>query len=361
MKIGFLLNDLSSGGMEHFAAFTAGYFSSLNIDTGIVILSDKEPFYEMKKDVTLTKLGLCDISALSGFKRLFAIMKKAFQIRTAVKKLDFDILIGVGDIMSLYSLFCSVFTRTKCIGTERTNPEFNSGASVKLLRSICGRFSDGYVFQTEAQKKYYKSVRSYAVIPNAVYNEYAYNTDILRGEDKTVTSMGRLVDCKKQDDLIKAFQRVHNRFPEYTLTIFGEGENLETLEKLIASLGAEDYISLPGAKPDAIKSVARSSVFVLPSLFEGFPNALLEALFCGIPCVSTDSGEGTRQLLENYKNGIIVNAGDTEGMAKAICDILENEDIAEKFSLNALSSTRKYSMESIGRQWIEYFNKILNH
>ena len=364
MKIGFLINDLSSGGAEHATCSLANYFADSGIDTTIVTVNNCTPFYKVNDNVKLKSLISDDIEKKAGIKRALSSLKKAFSMRKQIKDFDFDIVIGMSNVMTYYLVFSTVFTKTKCIGTERSNPYRHMNTPIHtLLRKTSAKLADGYIFQTEEQKSFFPEPfkNDSVIIPNAVFNEFAYDTVPVSKRTKIITTMGRLHIDKAHDILIRAFNKIHPSFPDYKLLIFGEGEEEDNLTNLIKELNAGEFIELKKSRDDAIKTVAESSAFVLTSRYEGMSNALLEAMFCGVPCVAVDNSQGTRDMIENYKNGIIVNIDDIEGIAKAISDILENPDFSEKLSENAFDSTRKYSMESIGSLWIDYFNKILKN
>lgn len=362
MKVAFMINDLSSGGAEHATCSIAGYLADNNIDTTIVTVNNCEPFYKINDKVRVVSLESKDIEKSIGIKRMFSTLFKSFDMRKQIKNMGFDIIVGMSNIMAYYLIFCTAFTKTKCIGTERSDPRHHMNTPIhRVLRKLAGKFSDGYIFLAKEHQSYFPTPKCgfSAVIPNAVYNEYAYDIKFPEKRDKTITAMGRLHDVKAYDVMIKAFDKFHIKNDDYTLEIFGEGEEENNLKALIKSLEAEEYIKIIEPVEDAIIRVANSSVFLLTSKYEGMSNSLLESLFCAVPCISTNNSPTTRDLITNNENGIIVDIGDIDQIADSLDKIVNDNEFSETLSNNAYDSTRKYSIDNIGKMWIDYFKKII--
>jgi glycosyltransferase involved in cell wall biosynthesis len=140
---------------------------------------------------------------------------------------------------------------------------------------------------------------------------------------RVVLSVCRLSVEKDLPTLIKAFAEVHRERPETRLLMVGEGPDRGRLEKLIAEMGLGDVVRLPGYTGTPLAWMRRAAVFVLSSRFEGFGNALVEAMACGTPVVSTDCPVGPREILEGGRLGDLVPVGDAPAMARAIGDALD--------------------------------------
>jgi len=140
--------------------------------------------------------------------------------------------------------------------------------------------------------------------------------------DPVILGVGRLEEQKDFASLINAFSLVHERIPA-RLVILGEGQDRHALQALIDSLGLQEWIDLPGFDINPFAFMKRSAVFVLSSKWEGLPNALIQALTCGCPVVSTDCLSGPAEILNDGEYGHLVPVGDAQALAEAILAVLQ--------------------------------------
>ncbi len=158
------------------------------------------------------------------------------------------------------------------------------------------------------------------------------------GGPPVVLGVGRLVPQKDFPALIEAFRRVLAERP-CRLVILGEGPMRHDLEERVSALGLEDSVSLPGWVENPYAFMARAALFVLPSRHEGFPGALVEALACGCPAVSTDCPAGPSEILEDPD--LLAPVGDPEALARVMLRALARP--ADKAALRA--SAARFSLE----------------
>jgi glycosyltransferase involved in cell wall biosynthesis len=115
-----------------------------------------------------------------------------------------------------------------------------------------------------------------------------------------------------------------------------------------------------GVAKDAVLKIADSSVYVMSSKFEGMPNALMEAMAIGLPCVSTDCPNGPAELIENGVNGLLVPVGDVEALSEAIIKMIEDREFAERCGKNARKILETHSIDQKAKEYAEYIEKVLN-
>ena len=170
-------------------------------------------------------------------------------------------------------------------------------------------------------------------------------------QDPVIINMGRLIPEKGQEYLIKAFSKVIVNKKEAKLVILGEGKLEKNLKNIVKSLNLEDNILFLGWQKNPFKFLKRSKVFVLSSLTEGFPNALVEAMACGIPVISSDCQSGPNEIIDNGKNGILVPVKDEKAFANKIEEILKDNSLAETISQKGQERSKDFSVDNIINQY----------
>ncbi len=364
MKIAFLIRTLEFGGAERTTCALANHFAALGHSVSIITIGGNESFFHLDDKVERCFLNLPAIAGMSKPLKPFGIIRRAFAIRRQVKRIHPDILIGMSSTMSGYAVFASLFSKTKAVGSERANPYKNNNSSsmLRLARKIFSVFSDGYVFQTSEAMKFFpkRMHKKSAIIPNAVFNPIIDEIKPVEIRKKIIATMGRYTPEKGYDFLIDTFAQMCDKIPDYTLVIYGDGILREQLEAHVNTLHLSERIILHHASDDALRIMAEASVFVLSSVTEGMPNALLEAMACGVPCVSTDCPTGgPAKLIKSGTNGILVPVNDIEAFEKAILSILNDKAFADKLAANARSIRNDYSIDKIGQAWIDYLSTLL--
>lgn len=362
MKIGFLIQTLSSGGAERATAALANEMSAKGEDVKIVTFNSGESFYKLNDDVKIVNMNLQKFPS-NPVKKVLACIKRMLDIRKIIKSQGFDVLVCMNSVLAGYGIFSTAFTKTKTVGSERNNPyKYFNGKILSVVKKISAVLSDGYIFQTYAAREYYsdKLKNKSAVIPNAVFNPAVSEIEPAEIRQKIIYGVGRLTAQKRLDCLIDAFSIVSEKHPDYKLVIFGSGELQNELQNQIDVLGLSDKALLAGSNPDALKFVSKGSVFVLSSEYEGMPNALMEAMAVGVPCVSTRCKMGPEELIDNGENGVLVSDGcSKEELADGIFSIIENEDFANKLSMNSRKLLETHSVSAITDKWIEYLKSVV--
>ena len=174
------------------------------------------------------------------------------------------------------------------------------------------------------------------------------------GEPPVILGVGRLTEQKDFTTLIKAFAIVRQSC-SVKLMILGEGEDRLKLEALVKEIGLEGAVSLPGFVENPYVYMAKASVVVLSSAWEGFGNVIAEAMACGTPVVSTDCQSGPAEILENGKYGELVPVGDVEELARAIARTLQNPPCSQTLQNRAA----EFSQEKILNQYLELLETVI--
>ncbi|MBO5621461.1 MAG: glycosyltransferase, partial [Butyrivibrio sp.] len=180
--------------------------------------------------------------------------------------------------------------------------------------------------------------------------------------EKAVMHHARLVDFKNQPMLVRAFLKVHEKHPDYVLKIFGpdSGDGTkEILEKLIRDNSAKSSVLLMGASSDLEKEIPKGEIYAYSSDYEGMPNSLLEAMAMGMPVISTDCPcGGPRAVICDGENGFLIPVGDEVALTDRINRLIEDKELAKRFSENARKIEDVASMEAIYKQWKDYLEEV---
>jgi glycosyltransferase involved in cell wall biosynthesis len=164
-------------------------------------------------------------------------------------------------------------------------------------------------------------------------------------------AIGRLSHEKGFDLLLAALSRVD--LHDWAVEIFGEGPCRNELERQCLHLGLSTRVTFKGWTENPANELDRAGLFVMPSRHEGFPNVLLEALARGVPVISFDCPSGPRHIIRNNEDGLLVPAQRVDLLAAAISRVLEDPDLRQTFSENALNNIRRFEQYKIEQQWLD--------
>lgn len=353
MKIMFYINSLSHGGAERVMCNLANFFASKGHDCTLVTSFKQEWEYECDKKVK--RINLFETYLKGVLKRNYRLTKA---LRKTLKTDKPDVLISFMAEPNFRALFATIGLKTKTVISIRNDPnkEYPNFIFRFLAKHLYKR-ADGVVFQTEDAKRWFpKSIQKKSTIifnpVNQVFFETAFD-----GDRKNIVTTGRLVPQKNHELLIKAFSLIASQIEE-NLYIYGEGELRTKLEGLVKKLNLEDRVFLPGAVKDVANTIKSAKLFVLSSDYEGMPNALMEALTLGIPCISTDCPcGGSKMLIENGVNGILVSTNCEQELADKMLYILSNYEKAKFMGENSKVRAEEYRNDNICMQWEVFVKK----
>ncbi len=213
--------------------------------------------------------------------------------------------------------------------------------------------ADMVVTLTEGDKDLWNGARRAEVIPN--FSTMSPSIGI--NKQKRIIAVGRLSAEKGYDRLITIWKQVSTKHPDWKLDIFGDGKLHNYLQELIENSGCNNIILHPSTK-NISEEYAKSSMYVMTSLFEGFSLTLLEAMIHGLPSIAFDCPFGPRSLINNGENGFLVKEGDTNEFAKKTCYLIENPDIMSKFSTSAVAKASTFNIDTIMGAWKSLFLSI---
>lgn len=260
-------------------------------------------------------------------------------------KEKFDCVIGIAT--NICMLLSNIRTNCPKIGTEHT--EYNAPFFLlRYFRNEKYKHLDHLTVLTEDDRKLYgRFLKNVSVMLNPL--SFTPNK-ISNLSNKILISVGSLSPQKNQKRMLEVFQKVHVVHSDWKLIIYGEGTLRTSLESYAVHLGIQDWVMFPGAVENVSSVLSESSIFLLTSKIEGFGLVLIEAMACGVPCVSF-MAPGPNSIIEDGKNGYLIQQGDIDGFAKSVCSLIEDSNRRNAMGKYAQTCIQKYSIDSSISSW----------
>ncbi|MGI6220403.1 MAG: glycosyltransferase [Coriobacteriales bacterium] len=357
IAIAFVIHDLAGGGAERVVATLANHLAHDN-RVSVVLYDDQRIDYELDPAVkVICHTNDDDPAVIRKFKAVYLGLREAHP----------DVAVSFLPNPNLTACVAKLLPKTdfKLIVSERNCPHHAyKNKRRRKLNEFMYRFADGGAFQTDAALEYWSRwCRNARKLPNPL------NPVILATQPRPkiterahrIVNVGRLVPQKNQDQLIRSFARIANEFPLHTLEIFGNGPLRDELASLAEELGVGESVVFHGRiDSNAIGSAIQDAeLFVLPSLWEGLPNALIEAMALGLPCIASDcSIGGPRELIDDGVDGLLVPVGDEDALAEAMRELLGNPTRAEELGERAMQIVERYEAPKVVRAWEGYIHEV---
>ena len=297
------------------------------------------------------------------------LLKTLSRFHKQVLKIKPDVVVTFLDSVGyVYLPIGRLLTKTKIVASERVDPYAHQGKAA-ALRFALMKFAHGTVFQTDGARNFFKNRKrvfdNSIVIPNPVVLsekilDMQNNIPVYTQRDKRIVTVGRLsLRQKRQDVLLDAFKIFLEKNPGYTLIMYGDGPDGTKIQAMIEERGLNGKAILAGRINRVEEMIFHAAAFVLTSDYEGIPNALIEAMSVGVPSVSTDcSPGGAALLIKDGENGFLVPCGNAAAIAEKLSIVVNDEEIANRFSLNSPAIMSQFAEVIIAEQWDAYFQKI---
>ncbi len=276
-----------------------------------------------------------------------------------IKKNRIDIVFSVGTAAAFVTvpqmLFCRRTRFIFCDHGALVN-ELND-KEITMMRRLASLFADKTIVLTERTKKDYINLfhlkkKKVECIPNWISARFLENASNYDVNSKRILSIGRFGKEKGYDLLLKVAENVFEKYPEWKWDIYGEGETFKEISEAIEKLNLKKNIILHGNVADTTLIYGKHALLVLPSYREGLPLVLLEAKANHLPCISFDVNTGPAEIIRDNINGYLIKPYDVDQMAQAICRLIENPNLREKFSEKSSLDIEKFDKKAILKKWV---------
>ncbi len=339
MKIALLISGLGPGGAERVMSVLANGLVARGHTVCLITLAGTgRDFHAL--DERIERRGL----ELTGDSRgylgaVLANLRRLVELRRTIRAAAPRGVVSFVTRMNILTLIACAGLRTRVVVSERVDPASHSEGIVwDALRRWTYPLADSVVVQTESIARWFRSNSRHpdrvTVIPNPAPQAKLGKTHgtELPVAQPYVLGAGRLVRQKGFDLLLRGFSLVAPSRPDLKLAIAGEGRDLPSLRQLAASLGIERSVFFLGTVDNLLELMRSAMAFVLSSRYEGFPNVLLEALFCGVPTIASDCPAGPREILADGKYGLLVPCEDPQALGQAIAKVVGDADLRRKLA-----------------------------
>ncbi|MBQ6886393.1 MAG: glycosyltransferase [Lachnospiraceae bacterium] len=366
MKILFHLNSMGRGGAERVVSILARAFAEKGDEVIVATQWYSENEYELGEKVRRISVGLTEADEKCG--RVKRAWIRLWRLRDCIRQERPDLVISFCNKANFRSAFSLIGMKIPLLVSVRNDPK-KDYAPYKLPTWLMEKKTAGCVFQTpEAQRFFAKKLQEKSCI---IFNPLSENYLEDSNENKIcvrkpeIVTVGRISRQKNQILLLQAFANVQKKYPDYVIKIYGDIQDEavhEELQKYIKKEGLEAKVLFMGISDSTKEEIRDAALFVLPSDYEGMPNALIEAMAMGIPSISTDCPcGGSAMLMEHKVSGMLVPVGDGEAMEQALCYMLDNKERAERMGEEAKKILEKVHPQVVCRQWEEYIGKIMQN
>ncbi|MEP7350090.1 MAG: glycosyltransferase family 4 protein [Sphingorhabdus sp.] len=361
-SIAFILPGLGAGGSEHVVTMLASHFSREGARVSIISFEGptSRPYYDCDPGVVLRYLDV-PVGRGSGFRAVTDVATRILRLRKVLKQHRPDLVISFLTRSNILAVLAGTGLGIPVIVSERNNPaKQRPGRIWEYLRGIAYPRAYGLVTMTQGAMNYFAPnmrKRSW-VIPNMADWQH-FKPEPATGQ-KYMTAVGRLTGQKGFDLLLQAFAQIAADHPQWTLRIWGEGDDRAELEQLTESLGISDRVEMPGVSGEPGSWIKQADAFVLSSRFEGWGLVLGEAMGAGLPCISFDCEWGPADMITDGDDGLLVADGNVDALADAMARVMADPELRERLAHNAPIAMERFSPDKILGHWQSMVHSVLS-
>jgi glycosyltransferase involved in cell wall biosynthesis len=338
-----LIGHLRSGGTQRVVSTVANAWAGQGLRLALATFDNpSNDFFPLDPRVRRYRI---DVVSVSRFTHLFSWMRSIAALRRLMRETGSQIVVSFITPLNMLAIAAAFGLGRYVIVCERNDPtrQFHD-AIWRVLRTLLYRFADRVTANSRGALDALGRVvphRKLAFLPNPPPFGGKQIEQVRRMS--VVLSVGRLTYQKGHDVLIDAFAQIASRTVGWTVTIAGDGELKSELAARARARSIEDRVHLVGVVPDPVPLFQSAAIFVLPSRYEGMPNALVEAMTCGLPVVVTDSSPGPLELLRHGINGLVVPGDNAPAMAEAIERLIRDATLRDRLGQAARASVTRFS------------------
>lgn len=366
MRLTVVITSLGRGGAERTASVLANAWASQRNEVTLITLTkDDVPAYSLHPAINLCQLRVRGGTARNILHGIIRQWRTVRALRNAIQESAPNLIVSVMDISNILTLFAARRIGVPIVIMEQIHPaHYRIGWSWETLRRFVYRRADMLVCTSTSMMEWFeqKTRAKACVIPNPVdLPETPPFPGLPQRKDRAsiIIAMGRLVPQKGFDLLLDAFARIAPSYPDWSLRIAGEGRLLEALQRQSRELNIAERVEFMGWQRDPFSVLRASDLFVFSSRFEGFGNALCEAMACGLPVISFDCLSGPREIIRPGVDGLLVPAEDVNALSEAMNRLMGDPQERARLAEKAPEVVVRFGLERIMSMWGQLFVDLL--
>ena len=362
MRLALVQAGLGAGGAERVVSLIAADRCARGDEVHVLafVASGEKSYFPLPPEVVVHRLG--DATGEHQRPGIWGSLGRVRKLRAELQTLQPDLVVSFLTKINTLSLLATTGLDVPTVISERNNPQVQQKHILwRLVEPMVRGRATRLVLQTTAiLQTIPQSLRDRAeVICNPCdAGEQRAGPPPSAGA-RRIVAVGRLVEQKGFDMLVDAFAEAASAFPDWSLTIHGDGPERERLQERIDKREMQGAIHLAGVTRKPGEWIEGASVFVLSSRYEGFPNVLIEAMAARIPVIATRCDFGPDEIIEDGVSGLLVPVDDPDALAAALRQMMADAELRASLSASGRLAVARFSTEAIMAQWDACFRRAL--
>lgn len=354
--------SLARGGAERMTVELARAWADRGCEVSVLTLAPTESdFFSLDPRVKHIRLLYPARPRANLVSSLANNMSRLAALRELLKEIRPDVALGMMSSSAVLLAIAGFGLPVRIFGSERTYPPMVPlGQGRGAVRTIAYGLLSGVICQTEMAAAWVRKntlARSATVIPNHVVFPLQSQSPIVPVRSvigsgrQYVLAVGRMSEEKQFSKLISAFAVLAPAFPDWDLTIAGDGPDRDSLKSQIVAAKLDGRIHLPGAIGNISEWYDSAGMFAMTSRFEGFPNALLEAMSHGVPSVAFDCPTGPSEIIADGVNGRLLPLDDHAALVRALGSLMDDSALRGSMGAAARDVRQRFDCDRVMDLW----------
>ena len=360
--VALVIGDLRGGGTQRVLTRLANDWATRGLRVCVVTLAgsagDKYELHPAVDRVALNSGG----ASRSKIVALISNARRLFRLRRALRLTNAPVIVSFLTTTNVLTILAAAGLAARVVVSERNDPEKQRLPwPWPLLRRWSYSYAHVVTANTRGALEWLRGfvpAPKLLLVPNPVSRPQVAVCH--GGRKKVILTVGQLSHQKAQDILLKAYAEVIENAPEWRLTIVGDGPEKPRLHELASLLGIADRVHWIEWTDDVDSLYRSSGIFVLPSRYEGAPNALLEAMSHGLPVIVTNASPGPLEYVLDDATGLVVSPDDVNQLAEALQKLATNEELRQRLGASARSKVVQFDMDAVEEAWTKVLDISLS-